>query len=1420
MKYAMYGKKRIELTGIFVFLLFVSLPVISSQLFLSERSVLSAELISIDPCSGKVTLTEDSSYFYLDSVCFSISFPKDYENDIEFYDKINDDYFDLKLLNLKEVDNSNPENEYEVDFTLLEMTAYNISNTVYYKTPDEKMIISYHIDGSRVKSWLEINDWESHYLSSELYMKSVIQKGESALSHFASYAPVIDTIEQPLNVTIKEVGQNTFYEQLLYNGSSFGNLLIDPVYQVDYSPIPAKQIISGNVSGWNDSQFLNYINITSGVSDSSDATTYLTQGFVNSQLSSDSFECGSTTCGTGWASNWVLSGSASVTTANTPRGSYHLEVIEDDGSGYRTVNLASYTGDNVYFTFWHKAISLSGTSNCNYYYYDGSSWHMLMNVDSVNASSTYQFVSFEVGQKYGMASNSMIKMNITGGDEFSNDYCYIDDIVITHDNHTNGTAIVGSWNQTYDSEFQWYLRVKKTSAGTDNFYVHAYENFDEISETQTVSDLFAGIGWFNINVTSLVEYENVSAGLDYTQLRFYTNSSHYFSEVYLRKETNDTEAPQINNCQINETVLYNNDVARLRCNVTDNLDVDSVNGTIGGSTYNFTRDGDWFYYDWVCQQTNSSVDWVDISAVDILGNSNSTDPSLSLSCTYYVSPRAKSFNVSSFEFSSSEYVTVNNISYNVSFEDAYGIYIQAELSSTMFSNPVEIYMRVVTDGNESASDDNYIKRLNNEDEIGIGEMFIITGILDVGSHYSEIQIKRNSTGTIKLENVDISIISFRTTDNTFMLSGVSNGEIYNDNVEMETSNIFEITKVVPSSTFMSYGSIVETNSSGSIFRRLRNEYNNVTSSVFGTSFISDSETRSYFGSVIYDFTETDFNVSLDTSNLYSPNGMNTTEIYTIIVSDLASLSGNLLSYLYVTNNDTNYTANTTIIINDEWTNVANITKKVYSSNGYFFMSSVTVKELADNTTAGLKINITGVPSCNISRTVYLESAYSSIRNLRIIGFCEGLLAGNNYTFNMWVKSGNGTNIELIDEVLLGIETEELGISLGTHPPIPNSIINPLNNSVVGGDINITWNEFSDLGNDIVNYTVALYYVNDTIVDIIGVTNGTYQWFNSTQYSDGYYKIRVTACDTIPLCSYSEITIYLISSNETLSGITLYYPPFSSVGETVLIDAVVKVDGENYESALVSINIDGSNATMTWNSTRQSYIVYWMPTSNGNYSFDVLASTFINNFTASGSITVTNNYTVCVRLWNNISMPDDSRYVNEFAWIYAIKNLDPTLKRLFGRDKYECPPQGNTECFWHAKYDNGTACMTFYDTGNYTLYLVGNNIAWKQDIGSGFIEDCAFCPRTVIQQRLLLNLGNYNFDGNNEVIDLYYSLPELYVSGLIFGVAFSWLSMVLFFAIGLIAFGVTLKWTGSVKSALAVLLFLPTILYILLTLTLW
>jgi len=280
----------------------------------------------------------------------------------------------------------------------------------------------------------------------------------------------------------------------------------------------------------------------------------------------------------------------------------------------------------------------------------------------------------------------------------------------------------------------------------------------------------------------------------------------------------------------------------------------------------------------------------------------------------------------------------------------------------------------------------------------------------------------------------------------------------------------------------------------------------------------------------------------------------------------------------------------------------------------------------------------------------------------------------------------------------------------------------------------------------------------------------------------------------------------------------FYKQFVEIGEYVRILGFVVLNGTSVNPVEnLTFRVENTAGNMTWNSTLHGYEIVWIPSSLGIFNFTMMSSLLPDMLIAYGNISVVSLKCINVTLWTNVSMPPSSKYVNEWAWVYAVRQLDPSLTVLFGKDRYSCPPQGDPECYWHGRYAGGTASICLPYAGNYTLYMIGNNIEWNQVYGDIELE-CYNCKPTVIKQRLLYNLGTYYFN-SDESMDLYLNPTELQVFGGIFGVFASWLWVGIFGLLCVLTFIFTLWATSSLKSALAIMVFLPTIIYLIIAVVL-
>lgn len=390
---------------------------------------------------------------------------------------------------------------------------------------------------------------------------------------------------------------------------------IDPTFTVDYSPIPAEWLIGGFTNSTPDNQFISVSDITTGVSDSNDATYYevfkLEQKYYTKQKHDGTVDNwdSMTTNNYVWATDLDL-GTEPITAAKV--------CIVGGEQGVADGRLSIGTTIYPAYDFVFPTTTTPTTTTC-----------VKINPSLLSAGTN----RIGVGCYSGCTVTNRLYLGVdTTNPDFGSywwntaswsphsTHDHMITVYINTTNNTQGKAISGHWNITYEDDYQYFLRVKKLGLNNANITVYSYENVTNINSLN-VQQTINGFGWFNINVTNLVFYETNTTLLDYTELRFYTDLSNYFSEVQLRKELNDTIPPTINNYSTNTTNITCGQTARIIANVTDNSDVDEVIFTINGQNYTATKNGDLYFYD-LFPLINGSIDYdfTDINACDILGN--------------------------------------------------------------------------------------------------------------------------------------------------------------------------------------------------------------------------------------------------------------------------------------------------------------------------------------------------------------------------------------------------------------------------------------------------------------------------------------------------------------------------------------------------------------------------------------------------------------------------------------------------------------------------------------------------------------------------------------------------------------------------------------------------------------------------------
>lgn len=603
-----------------------------------------AELISPDPCSNPTMITQDSNYIYYNSGCFKIRFDKIYneESPILFYDSYNNDYFELKLHSLTEQNSVLTNQQRVYSFEDIGLTISIDGDKVVYTSADGKIRLLYSVTGNKVKAGFELIGWTNYYTTSNFYLKTKIHKEDTANSHFTNLPAVVDDVKQPLKYNSEISGNNEFIVQTLYTGSSFSFLEIDPLYTVDYSPIPAVHLIGGLLPTYPESLFASENDITSVMTDNNSVTS---REIVNyaiykplSQIFYTGWESGTTT---GWTTSCTGSCGGTEIAVTTPaiNGSYSLRLNGDGDFGDVETAIVS----RVLSTVGYSNISLSyrryttGKETGDYLYFEvssngGSTW---TTIETINGNSVLTTKTFNLSPSY--SNNINFTFRIRSAVNYLDDISYVDDIYLKgFDTASTNKAISGRWSQVYDSNYDYFLRVNKVTSGTNTIYIYGYNNSDAISN-QYVSKSIIGTGYFNINVSSLINYMTNTKGLSFSQLRFWTTMNQNISEFWLRKEVNDTEVPTISNCSIDDVAVSCLGSTNMTCLVTDNIEVDEVKFLLNSINYTALNDID--HYDitfYPTGNTTSFYDWQNVYAKDILGNKATYDPNLSFnySCNY------------------------------------------------------------------------------------------------------------------------------------------------------------------------------------------------------------------------------------------------------------------------------------------------------------------------------------------------------------------------------------------------------------------------------------------------------------------------------------------------------------------------------------------------------------------------------------------------------------------------------------------------------------------------------------------------------------------------------------------------------------------------------------------------------------------
>ena len=416
-----------------------------------------------------------------------------------------------------------------------------------------------------------------------------------------------------------------------YGATNF--ISIDPIYQVDYSPTPATWLIDGEPETDPESSFADLIDVTTNMSDNNSATTVtISQASAIEELFSEYWE------DQNWGS-WDRSCSGSqcflntqiefTTTAIEGNISVRMEGRGDGGS-YQTLILnytlptTDYENISVEYARYCQGREPDEPFNFSTSYNGGSSFEQK---ESFLGSSSLSTKQFNLSSNYDDISNMMIKFETY--QNYDNDECYIDEIVVYgYDEDGVKKALSGRFSETYDGAYNWFFGLTKETASSIPVKIFAYDNSDDIS-TEYVTDTLIGTGDFWINVSGLTDYMTNNQSLSYSAFRVVSDVELEISQIAFRKEANDTQAPLISDCAVDDSTPVCLDTFTFSCNVTDDVAVDSVTFTINSQNYTATKIDSIYSYTFDIN-LNGTLNYTltDVYATDVSSNENTSTPNV------------------------------------------------------------------------------------------------------------------------------------------------------------------------------------------------------------------------------------------------------------------------------------------------------------------------------------------------------------------------------------------------------------------------------------------------------------------------------------------------------------------------------------------------------------------------------------------------------------------------------------------------------------------------------------------------------------------------------------------------------------------------------------------------------------------------
>lgn len=475
------------------------------------------------------------------------------------------------------------------------------------------------------------------------------------------------------------------------------------------------------------------------------------------------------------------------------------------------------------------------------------------------------------------------------------------------------------------------------------------------------------------------------------------------------------------------------------------------------------------------------------------------------------------FDIEDVVFDSSSYISIGDFVFNLSVMNNLTFKGSGNAKKQTIPSPSEISIRITV--NDVVRFDQPIRTVSVLADIGVFTLpfFEVEG--NIGNNTVLVEAKETGSGFVNISNFVIHSDFALTNSGNPVDHSISNATFDFTGSQQVVYN-FSVNNSLSSKTVLDTHHTVT-----------------ATGSTVVSCYLNDStRTPTYrrFLSGIADVGSTGINFIDETQTVNT--------LWTLVCSEDNSktVSSDFTEYHFSLTDSGNRTISSFQLTNETSFILGSGTHKIMSRENYIVREgnqleiavTVIINSTSGTQTPIIKLNSTDLPAENCSAVFprYIESN-DDFGTVKFYVNCNNITVDQNYTFNLYAIVEAGETLGINNISMSGYEATQLDIVTGNLPPIPNSIINPENNSIVFGETeNITWLAFSEPNGQAVTYNISLFNktgdFNLTIQD--GVSALTIS-VNYTQINNSNYDLVVEGCDTSDLCANTTHNITVIAT---------------------------------------------------------------------------------------------------------------------------------------------------------------------------------------------------------------------------------------------------------------------------------------------------